>query len=416
MKQSKKHDLRIGELLLEAHILSESDLNEAVKAAESTGLPIGRVLIMAGFVTETEFRAGVQAQSLMRDGIVSLPVAIQVMELVSQDGVTFEQALKSSGLEFARDRQSNKLGELLLGAGVVTRADFDTAMRTSETTGLPLGRLLISLGALSDELLATALNAQSLIRAGRISRVQALSGLRAARRRQAPLVGKRSSQNYFRGPQRPSVRLGELFKLAGLVNSETIELALERSLVEEKWTGQVLVQQEAISKTMLASALTLQEMVANETLNSAQAAQLLAQLQNTDTTLPRLLVGLTIAPSEFKTHVRYVDVLRVVGLVPPATPPRTQESQPASWADAITTGEQLLRSEAIDERVYCGSLRCYFLIASGWLTMQQGIIALNYFHRRSSTFDEVVQELGWTVHTYLTPEEEQLEASVSLEI
>ena len=45
---------------------------------------------------------------------------------------------------------TNKLGELLLEAGLIDRDQFGEAMQRSLATGLPLGRILVLKGALQD--------------------------------------------------------------------------------------------------------------------------------------------------------------------------------------------------------------------------------------------------------------------------
>ncbi len=400
-----KNELRIGELLIQAEILNQKELDEAMKTARSTGLPIGRVLIMAGFLTEDEFQAAVQAQSLVRDGIVPLEMSIKALSHLADSQVSFDEALSAVGWTSTEDKESNKLGELLLDSKIVPVEQLDTAMKTSQATGLPLGRLLISLGSLSDELLSTALSAQSLIRSGNITRAQATSGLVAAHKRQAPIEALINEQGRFRGPHRPSIRLGELLVGAGIISHVEVSQALEAGLVEEKWIGQVLVDGGLLTESLLADALSIQEMVANETLSADQAHKCLRRLQKTDQKLSEVVAMMEIPEDDFKSQVRYHEVLRVAGLIgqPEIDQIKSEINRQTApnFKDAFDIAQLLLDKELLDERTYYGSLRCFFLLATGWLNMQQGIIALNLFHHRQCTFDEVLQELRWTVRTHV---------------
>jgi len=306
-----KNDLRIGELLIQAEILTQKDLDEAMKTARSTGLPIGRVLIMAGFLTEGEFQAAVQAQSLLRDNILPLDFAIKALSHLADNEGSFDESLKAVGWTSTEDKESNKLGELLLDSHILPQDQLETAMKTSQATGLPLGRLLISLGSLTDELLATALNAQSLIRAGNISRAQATAGLIAAHRRQAPLEEANNEPLRLRGPHRTSIRLGELLVGAGVLSHLEVGQALQTGLIQEKWVGQALVEAGRLSEAMLLNALTIQEMVANETLSAEQAHKCLRRLQKTDQKLSEVVAMMEIPENEFKSQVRYHELLRV---------------------------------------------------------------------------------------------------------
>jgi hypothetical protein len=400
-----KNDLRIGELLIQAEILTQQDLDEAMKTARTTGLPIGRVLIMAGFLTEIEFQAAVQAQSLVRDGIVPLDTAVKALSHLADNEVGFDESLQAVGWSSSEDKESNKLGELLIDSKIVPADELETAMKTSQATGLPLGRLLISLGSLTDELLATALNAQSLIRAGNITRAQATSGLIAAYRRQSPLQSQINGHGHFRGPHRPSIRLGQLLVGAGILTHLEIGQALRTGLLEEKWIGRVLVESGQLTEGLLADALCLQEMVANETLNADQAHKCLQRLQTTGQKLAQVVAMMEIPDEELKSQVRYHELLRVAGLIgqPEIDQIKEEIGKPAiaNFQDAFAIAQLLLDKNLLNEKAYYGSLRCFFLLATGWLNMQQGIISLNLFHHRQCTFDEVLQELKWTVRTHV---------------
>ncbi len=57
--------VRLGDLLTGAGLLQASDLREAMLISKQQGLPVGRVLIMSGYLTEQHLQAAVQAQSLL---------------------------------------------------------------------------------------------------------------------------------------------------------------------------------------------------------------------------------------------------------------------------------------------------------------------------------------------------------------
>ncbi len=49
--------LRLGELLTQVGIVKPHELTEAIQTSSETGLPIGRVLIMSGYLTDQELQA-----------------------------------------------------------------------------------------------------------------------------------------------------------------------------------------------------------------------------------------------------------------------------------------------------------------------------------------------------------------------
>ncbi|MBS2003184.1 MAG: hypothetical protein U0103_26100 [Candidatus Obscuribacterales bacterium] len=395
-----KTDLRIGQLLIEAQILRARDLNDAIKIAKITSLPIGRILIMSSYVGEREFKAAVQAQSLIRDSVLPFSAAIEALCLMARNEMTFEECLNEIGWARAKDATTNKLGEMLLDAQIITKEQMESAIRTSESTGLPLGRVLVSLGALTDETLATALNAQVMVRDGKIDRDQAIRGLNAAYSRRQDLEVALAESGFYRGPLKTSVRLGEMLVMAKLVSAVDIMNALEVGLMELKPLGKTLVDLKLISEATLDAALELQEMVSNKTLDELNAIATLRQYVDTGTPIIELLSQLDVPQDNFRTNVRLHDLLRVAGLlqhsdIELSDIPNTAE---ASSADAKASAGRLLKNGFIDQRTYFGGLRCYFLVATGWMNIQQAIIALNYLsNQKESSFDDVLFELNWTI-------------------
>lgn len=400
-----KIDLRIGELLIESGILSKQDLEQAMKTAEATSLPVGRVLVMAGFLSDTEFQSAVQAQSLVRDHLMPLESAVKVLQAVTDERISFQSALEKSGYDMPENPESNKLGELLLAAKVVPREQVETAMKTSSGTGLPLGRLLISLGLLTDEMLSTALFAQQLIRSGKVSRNVAIEGLHAAFERRQPIERRLHFQGFYHGPRRNSIRLGELLVKSDLLLQEEVDDAIEQGIVEKKLVGECLVENELIDEEMLFNALQLQEMVANETLDIDGAIAALKELHAVHCSLPEALAILEVPPESTKSRVSYLEVMKVAGLINPTDQNFGMSVPFVQTPDVHRTARMLLTNGIIDERVYLGSLRCFYLISTGWLNMQQGIIALNYFHHKNCSFDDVLFELRWALRTFVRPEE-----------
>ena len=108
--------------------MNARELSEAMKTARVTGLPVGRVLIMAGHVSEQEFQSAVQAQSLVRDGIVPLETAVAALAHLADSEVTFDDALSKVGWKQTEDKESNKLGELFTTADIVPNESLQAAM------------------------------------------------------------------------------------------------------------------------------------------------------------------------------------------------------------------------------------------------------------------------------------------------
>jgi hypothetical protein len=394
----KPSTIRIGDLLIKVGILKESDLKEAMQVAGETGLPIGRVLIMSGYLGEHELKAALQAQSMMKDGAIAEELAFKALQLVSKERLAWEQALKQAGWVKREVATTNKLGELLLAAHIVTQPQLEEALKTSFETGLPVGRVLTLTGALSESLLAAVLNAQVMIRDGKITREQAIQGIRSAQQRRVSLEQCLIDHGYYRLPSRTHVKLGELFVLSGLISETDLMNVLELGLVNEQPLGQVIVQSGFISQNVLDAALRFQDMVANGTLTPLQAAEALGTVYTKGISIAAAVAeigGMKPQPHEV---VRLGELLKVAGLV---TQNDIQKALELSTKNSSLVGKMLLVTGMIDEPTLHAALRCQFLIREGYLKMEQAIIALHYCQRSQVSFDDALEELGWTLPTRL---------------
>lgn len=268
---------RLGQLMVKAGLSSSEQLAEALLHSKQIRLPFGRVLILCGVVTESNLRWAVQAQSMLRDGLITQEVAIEALRLASDASISFDQALERIAWQAPKGRSTNRLGELLVLAKVITAEELDAGLAGSLKTGLPLGRQLVLSKVISEALLTLSLNAQILVRDGKITKDQAALCLHSARYR----LGETLTEAHLkRGSAEPAILLGELFVLAGIISQRTVTVALEVGLMDHKRIGQVLVEMGHITEQTLDVALELQKQVANSDLSARSAATALSRMHS----------------------------------------------------------------------------------------------------------------------------------------
>src|SRR6516165_7120477 len=93
----KKDDLRIGEFLVEAQLIHPNLLAKAVEDSKTEGLPVGRVLVMMGQLSELDLRSAIKVQSLVRDSIIPFHVAVNGLSLASNEKIDVDLALAYLG-------------------------------------------------------------------------------------------------------------------------------------------------------------------------------------------------------------------------------------------------------------------------------------------------------------------------------
>jgi signal transduction histidine kinase len=272
MARRKKYGaaILVGELLRVSELISQEQLDKALPTAQKTGLPIGRVLVESGIVTEGVVRASVIAQMRINDNLLHPELAAKALRIVQQEGLPIEEALILLGWNSDYYERTNQLGELLLEAGCITEAQLSAGYEVCFASGLALTRVLVLRSALPEVLAYTALSAQLLIRDGTLPYSQAVDFVRQAAN--VTDLSKQTSAINIKNKVR--LRLGELLVSSGAVNELDLISAVERCLVSEIQVGQALLQMEAITAPVLQIALEAQARLNAGLIDPNQAIQL----------------------------------------------------------------------------------------------------------------------------------------------
>ena len=183
---------RLGELLVESGVLSAEKLGHALNKSSSTGLPLGRILVLSGAVSESVLFAALNAQVLVRDKSLQREQAVRALTAAQQRQVPIEQSLKDIGLTVQRSRHEIRLGELLCAAALVDEADVTNAIELGLANAIPVGEILIREGIVSKQILAAALEFQRRVRDGEMDLWQAASALRESQNGPTPVEPERN--------------------------------------------------------------------------------------------------------------------------------------------------------------------------------------------------------------------------------
>jgi hypothetical protein len=410
------NDILLGDLMVKSGVISQAQLDDAIKLAGNKHLQLGQMLIMAGNISPRDLQAAVDAQSMLRDKAVDQNLASRCLKIACKTGMSFIDVVRDQEGGSKNESLSNKLGELLLAANLIDREQFGKSMQRSLATGLPLGRILVLNGALSETLLNTALEIQVRIRDGMLTREEAIEALRG----QAGEVDSEEAQRQTvklqtvmaAAPRKKGIRLGELMVLAGLLNETDVMSALELGLVNEQPIGQVLVFQGFLTEELLDIALELQRKVDQGDLQPVEAGQALAKISATGIDIIEAVQEF-IQPGEEvyeqMTFDKMITLARVVTLedIEAALEQCTQSAQ--------ILAKVLVMTNFITDATMHAILQCYSMMSNNFLSQDDAIIALDYcLHKsadRNITFGEALQELGWSATQSL-----QMQAKNSVDI
>ncbi len=304
---------RLGDLVTELGLVGTKDLNEALEIKKQTGLPIGNVLTMSGFITERQLDSVLKAQSLLRDGLIDMNVVRKAVDLVSLTTKTFEDALKEIGWVSPQEASSSRLGDLLLESELVSQAQLEDAINKSLLTGLPIGRLMVLSGVLTESLLSATLNAQMMIRDRKLTKRDAILGLKEGKKHGVTADTAMHERGSYQMPAMGEVRLGELLALAGIVSKSDMLSAAEQGFLKHIPIGQVLKEQKLISQNVLQVSLQLQKSVRDGEKQLSQAIDTLKAVVQRESMAKVVLADLQVANANHNSQVSLAQFLKQSG-------------------------------------------------------------------------------------------------------
>jgi len=271
-RRSKKNpalppDLRLGQLLIQFGIVTGEDLSRGLRLSSGAGLPLGKALVLLDCISDLVLQDVVQAQSMLRDGLIDLNQANDAFEISSRMKISIEKALvvleiRLGGLDCTR------LGNLLKASHKIKKDQLEIGLRVASNSGLPLGQVLVELNFISQDTLDVTLRLQRDLREGEPISNRALK--KELRKADITL------------PQLPTidtqkVLLGELLVESGVVGQTALERALNAQQNTNMPLGQFLVETQVISDRILKLALNLQLLIFNKKTSRESAVLTLKQ-------------------------------------------------------------------------------------------------------------------------------------------
>lgn len=371
-KKNSAHPTHTGQLLANAGIITQANLNEALSLAKKACMPLGRVLLMSGSVTETELSSTLTAQRLMREGVLPQDYAINVLKVALRGAIPFEEALRRQGWKPQSHKPSNEVGELLVGINLISSDELACAIERMHHHRLPLGRVLVADGLVKPYELVSALTAAVLVKRNEIEQDEALEVLKNACLKRISF-DQAYSQRYP-DQQGPTYypKLGELLGQAGLVCESDVIDAIELGLSSNELVGEILVQKGRISRATLHSALDVQELIGQNVISANQAADILKKVHEGKGTLVDCMRELE----------RYSDaVLNMLEDAGYVTADDIKVAAARSVGQIVDLPEVLFETGFVEKAVVDMARRCQKLVDEGLMPREQAVPVLRAYRK-----------------------------------
>jgi hypothetical protein len=378
--------VRIGELLNAAGILSQEQLKEALRRAAETDLPLGKILVWSGYVTDEILRSAVHVQCLLNDKAIPLEGAVAWLarEAGKEPGKEGEKKPAKSN-----DAATNRLGELLLAAEMVTENELEDALSDSVATGLPLGRVLVYTKNLPDLFVSAGLDAQAAVREGRINREAAIDALMRVKKHDISFDKALTDLGFEAGVHGFS-QVASLLRAAGVLSEPKLATAQEMAIVKGKQLSDVLLEfkflpEKVVSVTMVAC----RDLVADK-IDMSKAVTMIKRAVEMGFDYEGSNSSGGEAEGEQQLGVSAADLLKLARLIDvneikKVSPPQLLDTQfVANNANPDRTVDMTLTT----------ALKCVEMIDAGELTLEQAIIVLHYTCRKSVSLPVVLELIG----------------------
>jgi len=399
-------NIRIGELLVQAGMLTQTQLQDATKHAGTKRLQIGQILVMYGYLTARDLQSALAAQSMIRDRTLDLNQALRSLKIAYKTGSRFEDVIGSQSSAPNMKLPTGKLGELLLDSGIINSDQFLTAMDQSLVTGLPLGRTLVLEQVISDDLLTAALDTQVRLRDQMLSRDEAIAILKSA----AGITTDDDKAPPKRTlPHRDGLRIGELLVLAGVLTPADVLDCLERALISQKLIGEAFIEQGKLKPDILEAGLSLQQMIHENLITPSDAAKGLNRIFSGQTTLEEIVEELNASQAAVaKQQVEYERLLMLARVI---SPDDVSSAIKIGLKNSGFLARLLVMTGFMDDLAMQASLRCFEMLSEGVLNQDDAVVSLDYclHYKRHSpvSFEEALKELGWQPTPTTAPDAEE---------
>lgn len=231
----------LGELLLEAGIVTPRSLEEATKNSKDYGLPLGRCLVVNKALSAAMLSSVLTAQVLLRDGKINKSQAVAGLKVASAKQQSLEASLKESG-NFSEEESNVKLGELLCAAGLLSESDKISAIEVGLERKKPIGEILVTSGIIPSTILHECLNIQALIANRSLTLEEAVDILKESRTRRLPVAQVKQEYDVKRAKIKSANDVLDLIISANLLTPEQINAAHNATSITGATIGEVLLE------------------------------------------------------------------------------------------------------------------------------------------------------------------------------
>lgn len=269
------------EILGRAGLLSPEDSQQIALLSAQNKVTPGEFLYDSKAMPPMLLRAGIIAQLLLKDELVTLPMALKALQAVAGTGIPFENALTSAGWSRPYFEHTKLCSILLVQSNCISKADRDLAMELSLEQRTSFLRVILERRMTSQAIIDALLNLESLVASDSLSMSTALEVLLICRQQGEKMnfSSAMAELNLEELAVKAKARIGELLVASNLVSPMQLLPAVEQAILGKMRLGDALVSRRLISANELAIVLDAQSRIHRGAVTVDEAVQRLKQLR-----------------------------------------------------------------------------------------------------------------------------------------
>ncbi len=276
---------KLGELLIDANVLSEDELDNLTEQCQKNNLQLGRLLILTDTLTTKELKAAIELLVLVRGKCISRAIATRAFKHIWASHITVLEALTHCDVDIPAVMP--KIGELLCEAGILSETEVLNAAEIGIETNKPIGEILFERNLVPPLVLKAALRLQSMVLSERLNSSQAEELLRQAHSHQVSVEKVLEELGEFKK------NIVEFLRRSRKISEKDLRTALENhpSLVDDPATA--LLANNAIDLKLLKVAVHSLNLVRTGVANMDQAIMVFHYCLRTGTSVKEARKELT---------------------------------------------------------------------------------------------------------------------------